>query len=118
MADVDGGIRCEMLGAGDALEGGPGRGGCRVEPLGQPVDLLGVEHRVAPQKRDFAFDCLAVVGGVGLANPVGIDDEGAVLALAHLPAMLGRLPIGQPGRGGVALAAAASVHNISTLTPL
>ena len=76
MADIGAGVRREPFGASDALEGGPGRGGHGIEPLGQPVDLLGVEHRVAPQKRDFAFDRLAVVAGAGLANPVGIDDEG------------------------------------------
>ena len=70
---------------------------------GQTVDLLGIEHRVASQERDLAFDFVAVVVGVGPADMVGIDDESAVLALAHLPATLGRLPIRHPDRRGVAL---------------
>lgn len=56
--------------------------------LGQAVDLLDVKHRVALHERDFALDFVAIVAGLGLVDAVGIDDERAVLALAHLAAEL------------------------------
>lgn len=85
-----------------SMRAGAGRGGGLVEMLGQAVDLLGIEQGVAFEERNLAFDFVAVVVGSGLADIVGIDDERAVLALADLPAMLGRLAIRHPDRRGVA----------------
>jgi hypothetical protein len=63
---------------------------------GQAVNLLGVKNRVALHKRNFDIDVRALVVGVFFGEGVGIDDERAFLALAHLSAELGGLLVGAP----------------------
>jgi hypothetical protein len=74
---------------------GERRHGCIKMP-GQSVDLLGVKDRVALHKRNFDFDVGTVVVGVCPGDLVGVDDEGAFLALAHLSAERDGLLVGQP----------------------
>jgi len=52
----------------------------------QAFDLLGIEHAIAFHEGDFPLDVLALVVGLGLGEAVGVDDQGAVLALADVAA--------------------------------
>ena len=77
------------------------RGGVKMR--GQTVDLLGVENRIALHEGDFGFNLRALLVGAGLGEGVGVNDKRAFFALAHLPAKLGGLLVGEPERAGVAL---------------
>ena len=68
------------------------RHGC-VKMAGQSVDLLGVKDRVAFHKRNFDFDVGTAVVGVRPDDLVGVDDQRAFLALAHLSAEPGVVPV-------------------------
>jgi len=48
------------------------------------------------------LDISAFVISAGLGDLVGIDDKRAFLALAHLSAKLGCLPVGEPQRAAIA----------------
>ena len=52
----------------------------------QTVDLLAIEDSVALEERDRMLGLLAVVGGLGARDAIGIDDETAMFALADLTA--------------------------------
>ena len=65
---------------------------------GQVFALLGVEHGVALEERDRAFGFLALVVGVGADDAVGIDDQLAMFALAHIAAERQSLAEGEPVR--------------------
>jgi hypothetical protein len=65
----------------------------------KPLDLLGVEHAVALEERDFALDILA---GLSLTlrarDRVGVDHEAALFALAGMRVQLKRLFERHPDR--------------------
>jgi hypothetical protein len=84
MADGRSGTGEKALGPVDAFDGVNARGGFGVVVFGQIIDLLDV-NRIALEKRNSIFGFLAG-GGVGLGadNLVGIDNEAAMLALAHI----------------------------------
>jgi hypothetical protein len=102
VADVGAGGFEESFGMGDPIDG------CRSRPVGgltlveQPLDLLDVEDGVRLQEGDLALDVLAIVGGFGAAEGVGIDDGGAGLALADVAAERQRLSERDPHRRRVA----------------
>ena len=48
--------------------------------------MLGIEHGVAFEERDFPFDFLALLAGLGSNDPVGIDDKLTLLAFADTAA--------------------------------
>ena len=60
----------------------------RVVLRGQSVDLLDVENGVGLEERNFALDVLPILVAFSLRKPVGVDDEGTVLAFAHATASL------------------------------
>jgi hypothetical protein len=81
------------------LHGFGGRLRLGVVMRGQAVDLLHVKGRVGLHERDLPLDLLPAVRlGLGLGEGVGIDDQRAVFALAHLRAQLLRLLVGHPDR--------------------
>ena len=55
--------------------GGEFRLRLHVVLLGQALDLLDVEHRVALQEVDLALDVLAGVVLLGLRDRIGVDDQ-------------------------------------------
>jgi hypothetical protein len=76
--------------------------GLGVEALGQSVDLLDIENRVALHERNLAFGLLAGDGvGLGTDDLVGINNEAAVFALADVGFQLACLLEGHPDRRGV-----------------
>jgi hypothetical protein len=71
--------------------------------LRQTIDLLAIGDRIAFEKGDFAFDLVVIIGGLGVAHPVGKDDQRPMHALAHLPAELLRLLVRHSDRAGEAV---------------
>lgn len=97
-ADISAGCGDEILGAGD-----PFRTRCRRLRLhrvvrGQVLDLIRVEDRVAFEERDVAFDLLAVLVFLDLAEGVRVDDGRAIFAFADMGAELVGLTERQPVR--------------------
>lgn len=97
VADVGAGRGEKPVGGVEALHRREqGRCGLRAVMRGQVVALLGVEHGVALHVGDFVFDRLAPGVGLGAGDAVGIDDQFALLSLAHIAAEFDRLFEGQP----------------------
>jgi hypothetical protein len=80
--------RCQQLGRQGAFDGFDGVNAGRrlgVIVFWQAVDLLDIEDRAALEERDRVFGFLAGRAvGLGADDLVGIDDEAAMLALAHI----------------------------------
>jgi hypothetical protein len=70
---------------------------------GQAFALLGIEHGVAFEKRNFPDLLLARPIRLGAGDAVGIDDQFAMLALAHIAAELKRLLEGEPEGTGITI---------------
>jgi hypothetical protein len=68
---------------GDALNRIEHRSGGRRKMPRQILDLLAIEDSVALEERDRMLGLLAVVGGLGADNAIGIDDETAMFAFAY-----------------------------------
>ena len=62
-----------------------------VVVIGKPVDLIAIENRVRLEKRNIAFQLLALRVRLGFREPARIDDRRAGFALADLCADLRRL---------------------------
>ena len=87
----------EQVGAFNACCWGQGRGlGFGGIPRGQAFALLGIEHGVAFEERDFPDLLRTFFIGLCTGYTVGIYDEFAMLALAHIAAELQRLFEGEP----------------------
>ena len=95
-----------------------GRGlGRRREMRRQVFALLGVEHGVALHERDRAFGLLAFFVGLGAGDAVGIDDQLAMLALAHIAAELLGLAERHPERRARSRFSTAAIQSMTTLMP-
>ena len=104
VADHGAGRIEEAVSGLDALYDRQGRGvGLRRKMRRQVFALLGVEHRVALEERDRAFGVLAFGVRVVTRDAVGIDDQLAMLALAHIAAEALRLAERHPVRRAVAV---------------
>jgi len=76
----------EFLGMVDPLRGVDDRLGLGIEMLGKSFDLLDIEHAIALHERDLPLFLAAIVLLFGLGDGVGINDQIAALALAHMRA--------------------------------
>jgi hypothetical protein len=85
---------------GDALRPGSLRVRPRVVNLGQALDLLDVEHRVALHERNLALDIVAITVVLGLGDSVCVHHQRALLAFADVRIQLEGLLEGHPNRGG------------------
>jgi hypothetical protein len=82
MPDRRSGARGKSLGA---VNGVSARRWLGLMVFGQAVDLLDIEDHVALEERNGIFGFLAGRGGrLGADDFVGIDNEAAMLALAHV----------------------------------
>ena len=101
--DVGAGRGKEPVGYLDALRQGEGRGvRFRGQVRGQAFALLGIGHGVAFHEGDRALALRTIFIGLAAGDAVGVDDELAMLALAHVSAQLLRLFEFQPEGTGIA----------------